>query len=58
MTENSLESSGKKEHHKRFSLEPLILACETHHPKIMEMALDAFHYIIGNVNLYTLPLIQ
>lgn len=29
--------------------EPLELACESRHPKIMEIALDALHFLIGEI---------
>lgn len=30
-----------------FTIEPLILACDTHHPRLMEVALEGFHFMIG-----------
>jgi hypothetical protein len=30
-----------------FTIEPLSLACETHHPRLMEIALEGFHFMIG-----------
>lgn len=31
-----------------FTIEPLILACETHHPRLMEVALEGFHFMIDH----------
>lgn len=37
-----------------FSIEPLVLSCATHHPRLMEIAIDGFHYIIGILDLHSL----
>jgi brefeldin A-inhibited guanine nucleotide-exchange protein len=29
-----------------FSIEPFVLACDTHHPRLMEVALEGFHFMI------------
>jgi len=31
--------------------DPLQAACESHNPKLMEISLDAIHFLIGNVKL-------
>ena len=49
LTENEKNKDTNSDSNADSYFGPFQMACETRHPRVMEIALDSLHYLIGNL---------